>query len=54
MFHTKGVEKIKTHISYTITLFWKSCHIWDNVGKYGTAWQATDDNTVHVICMLDN
>jgi hypothetical protein len=68
-FQTKGVEKIKTHILCTITLFWKSCHMWDNVEKYfelwhprcgfrlilllytvekyGTAWQATDDNTVH-------
>jgi len=27
MFQTKGVEGIKTHILYTITLFWKSCNI---------------------------
>jgi hypothetical protein len=25
----------------------------DNVQKYGTAGQATDDNTAHMYCMLD-
>jgi hypothetical protein len=24
----------------------KSCHSWDNVGKYGRAGQATDDNII--------
>jgi hypothetical protein len=24
----------------------KSCRLWDNVEKYGTAWQATDDNII--------
>jgi hypothetical protein len=37
MFHTKVVEKIKTHILCSITCFWKSCHLWDNVEKYGRA-----------------
>ena len=31
-----------------------SCHLWDNMNKYCRAGQATDDNTVHVHCMLDN
>jgi hypothetical protein len=26
--------------------FLKSCHLWDNVKKYGTARQATDDNII--------
>jgi len=31
-----------------------SCRLGDNVEKYGTAVQATDDNTEHAHCMLDN
>jgi hypothetical protein len=31
MFQTKVVEKIKTHILYSITFFRKSYHEWDNV-----------------------
>jgi len=35
MFHTKVVEKPKTSILYSTTFFpRKSCHLWDNVGKY--------------------
>jgi len=26
MFHTKVVEKIKTHVLYSVTFFWNSCH----------------------------
>jgi hypothetical protein len=33
----------------------KSCRLCDNVKKYGTARQATDDNnTAHAFYMLDN
>jgi hypothetical protein len=46
MFQTKVVERIKTHISPSITFFRKSCRLWDNVEKYGTARQATDDNII--------
>jgi hypothetical protein len=46
MFQTKVVEKIKTHILCSITLFRKSCLLWDNVKKYGTVRQATDDNII--------
>jgi len=46
MFHIKVVEKIKTHILCSITFPRKWCHLWDNVGKYGTAGQATDDSTI--------
>jgi hypothetical protein len=34
--------------------FRKSCRLWDNVEEYCRARQATDDNMVHVHCMLDN
>jgi len=43
MFHTKFVEKIKTHILGS-KFFFKSCHLWDNVENCGTAGQPTDDN----------
>jgi len=34
MFLTRVVEKIKTHISRSITFFRKICRLWDNVAKY--------------------
>jgi len=37
MFQTKVVEKIKTHILYSITFFRKSCRLWYNTEKYCTA-----------------
>jgi hypothetical protein len=40
----KFVEKIKTHILCSITFFPRIVRLWDNVEKYGTAGQATDDN----------
>jgi hypothetical protein len=48
MFQTKFVEKIKTRILCSITLFLsrKSCYLWDNVEKYGRAGQATDVNII--------
>jgi hypothetical protein len=42
----KVVEKIKAHILFSVTFFRKSCRLWDNVKKYGTARQATDDNII--------
>jgi hypothetical protein len=45
-FQNKVVEKIKTHILCSITFFRKSCLLWDNVEKYGTAGQTTDDNII--------
>jgi hypothetical protein len=46
MFQTKVVEKIKTHLLYSITFLRKSCRLWDNVEKYCRARQATDDNII--------
>jgi len=54
MFQTEFVEKIKTHILYAITYFWKPCLSWDNVEKYYKPGQTTDDNMEHAHCMLDN
>ena len=30
----------------------KSCRLWDNVEKYGTVGQATDENVAHARCMV--
>jgi len=55
MFQTKVVRKIKTHILRSVIyIFFKSCHLWENVEKYCTAEQATDDKMAHALCMLDN
>jgi hypothetical protein len=48
MFQMKFVEKIKTLPPPPR----KSCHLWDNVEKYGTAGQATDDNAVQALWTL--
>jgi hypothetical protein len=53
MFQTNVVEKIKTHILCSITIFWKLCHLWDNVVRQCRAGQATDDNMAHVHCIRD-
>jgi len=42
-----------THFVFSNFFFWKSCHLWENVGKYCSAGQATGDNMVHAHCMLD-
>ena len=53
MFQTKVVVKIKTHVLCSATFFRKSCRLWENVQKYWSAGQATDDNMAHVHYMLD-
>ena len=42
----KIVEKIKTHILYSVTFFRKSCRVWDNVEKHGGAREAADNNII--------
>jgi hypothetical protein len=39
----KVVEKLKTHILCSITVFRKSCPLWDNVNSYCGSKQATDN-----------
>jgi hypothetical protein len=46
MFQIEVIEKTKTRILCSITFFRKSCHLRDNVEKYGSARQATNDNTI--------
>ena len=48
MFHTKVVEKIKTHFVFSDIFFRTPCHIWDTVEQYYRAGQATDDITRHM------
>ena len=45
------VEKIKTHILYSVTFFRKSCCLWDSAEKRGRAREAASDNTVWRICV---
>jgi hypothetical protein len=55
MFETKVAEKTKTHFVFSKFFFLqKSCLLCDNVEKYCTPGQITDDNTAHALCMLDN
>ena len=49
----KIVEKIKTHILWSITFYRKWCCLWDNVEKYCRDGQATDDNKAHAHITLD-
>jgi hypothetical protein len=46
MFHTKLVEKIKTHISCSIIFPENRVFFLDNAEKYGGAGQVTDDNVI--------
>ena len=52
IFQTEVVEKLETHILYSIFFFRKSCLLWDDVGKYSTAGQATEYYMAHAHCML--
>jgi len=51
MFQIKIVEKIKTHILFSVTVLLKLWRLRDNVEKYRRARQATD-NIAHAHCML--
>jgi hypothetical protein len=46
MFQTKVVEKIKIHISCSVTFFGKSHRLWDNGKKYGGDRGYTNDVTI--------
>ena len=52
MFQTNIVEKLETRF-ISIFFFRKSYRLWDNVDKFCTARQATDDDMAHAHCMLD-
>jgi len=53
MFQTKFVNKIETHFMFN-NCFPLPCCLWDYVEKYCRLGYATDDNTAHANCMLDN
>jgi len=55
IFHAKFVEKIKTHDlrSMTFSPLRKSCRLWDNAEKYGTARQATDYDIIRAWALHD-
>jgi hypothetical protein len=46
MFQTKFVVKMKTHVLCSVTFFRKLCRLGDNLEKYRTAKQATEDNII--------
>jgi hypothetical protein len=46
MFQTKVVEKIKSHVLSSVTFFFKSYRVWDNVEKYGRTGQATNNDII--------
>jgi hypothetical protein len=53
-FQAWDVEEIKRQFFYSITFVSrKSCRLWDNVEKYCTAGQATNENMAQKHCMLD-
>jgi hypothetical protein len=54
MFQIKVVEKIKTHISCSVTSSRKSCRLWDNVEKYGGGRETADDKRIRrrVACWI--
>jgi hypothetical protein len=57
MFQTTVVEKIKTIILCSITFFWTSFRLWDNMEKFGRARQMTWGylyNASHAHCVMDN
>ena len=55
IFQIKVVDKIETHILCSImSASSPKSHLCDNVEKRRRVGQATDDNMVHVHCMLDN
>jgi hypothetical protein len=53
MFQTKFVEKIKTHILYSVTFFSENRVVYGKMRKnLVERVQATDDNMAHARCML--
>jgi len=42
----KIIEKIKTHVLCSVTFSPKLYSLWDNLEKYGTARQATNNNII--------
>jgi hypothetical protein len=54
MFQINYVDEFEKTLLMLNNFSRKSCRLCDNVGKYGTNGQATDDNMAHALCVLDN
>ena len=50
----KFIDKVKTHILYSVIFFPKSCRLYDNMENFVTAGVVTDYNIAHALCMLGN
>ena len=50
----KICTKIKDSFMFNKFIYRKSCRLWDNVEKYCSPGQATDDNMAHLFWILDN
>jgi len=46
IFQIKFIKKIEKHFTFGNFFFPKSCRLWDNLEKCGTAIQATDDSII--------
>jgi hypothetical protein len=53
MFQIKFIDKIKTHVLCSVTLFRKSFHLWENVDKYAGAREEAE-NMAPTRGILDN
>jgi hypothetical protein len=53
-FRTKFADNYKAHILCSVQFFQKSCRLWDNGKKFGTAKDATHANTwrLHFACWI--
>jgi hypothetical protein len=52
MCQTKAVEKIKTQILCSVFFVWKTCYLRDNLKRYGSPRQATDDSIIMHMCYV--
>ena len=53
VFQTNVYRKPKHMFYFWYFFFRKSFLFWNNMEKYNRAGQASDDNMVHALCMLD-
>ena len=57
MFQNKQKKKCRenrnTHFTYNNFFSRKSCRLWDNEVKHGTARRATCDDMAHAHCLMD-
>jgi len=54
MFQEKIYREYQNTLLCTIAFFSKKCRLWDNLEKYCSAGQATDDNMAHAYFTLGN